>query len=636
MTYLKSKTSSGRIFIGDEGNMIFKEFAPLYTDKGYQVIPLAGKIPKVFKWQNYCSTPVDEFTFVEWIEKFPDANIGMPLGPASGVLAWDVDIHSTALGTALYEFIKDLLPYSRIERRGKKYYARLFAYNGELPDKIQLGTEFLTDNGKPVIENGCQKKIVHAIELLSQSRQVALPPSLHPDTLLPYVWANEPLYDIEKEYLPPFPIECISKIRERIQLFPGQRFCESTDHGASEAAGRNDKLTDVAWAMVSRAEPIEKMIVELLKADERNSPPLFSDPAEKQMRGKTKEQNAERFINSIIKSWSKHNGKEYEPYTETLNLHREECEFGTDNYRFNSLYNLLKDGIPEPTWLWEGIIPEVGLCIPAGPPKCGKSTLIRQLVTAMSDGSTVFGKKVAQGAVLYLAFEEGPQNVLRQFQKMGAESARNIYLHSGFPTDPNLNQLANIIAEKNVKLIVVDTLINILQTDKLNDYGVVYPILNKLIAFCRSSKVCIMGIHHANKSGEGSAAIMGSTAFRAACETMIIMTHDEETEERTIATLQRTGESLPTTLLDYDPDTNLLELDLTPKKAENLEIDTKVLDVIRLSGPISQKGIKGKSGESQVRISRSLVRLISSLKVRRKGSGSSKDQYLYEINQFAR
>lgn len=611
--------------------MIFKDFAPLYTNKGYPVIPVNGKIPIIKEWQRYCTEYLDEFKFCDWLGSFPNAGIGIPMGPAANATGFDIDIHSTLLGEQIFNYIKDLLPYSRIEKKGQKCGTYFFSYNGETSEKLLLGTELILENGK-------EKEIHHGIDLLSLGRQTVVPPSIHPTTGLPYTWVNEPLYEVKADNLPPLPPGVLNKIKERMVSFPGQRFYKK-EHEKSESVGRNDKLTEIAWAMCERGEPVDKIINELLIVDSRNIPPLFTDQTENQMRGKTREENAKRFAVSVVNSWAKYYDKKYEPAPDVVidfNHNRVEPEFGTANYKFNNLYNLLKNPIPEPKWLWEGIIPEVGLCIPAGPPKCGKSTLIRQLVTAMGEGESMFKRKVTKGSVLYLSFEEGLDNVLRQFLKMGAENAKNTYLHVGFPPDPNLDQLSDIIKEKDIKLVVVDTLINIMGTDKLNDYGVVYPILNKLVSFCHKNQVCVMGVHHTNKAGDGSAAIMGSTAFRAACETMILMDHDEETEERTISTLQRTGDSLPTTLLDYDPDTNLLELDLTPKKAENLEIDTKILDVIRLSGPVSQKGIKDKSGYNKMRISRSLVRLLGSLKVRRKGSGSSKDPYLYEINHFTR
>ena len=58
-----------------------------------------------------------------------------------------------------------------------------------------------------------------------------------------------------------------------------------------------------------------------------------------------------------------------------------------------------------PAYLVKGIVPRVGLCVFWGPPKCGKSFLVFDLVMHVALGWKYRGRKLRQGAVVYCALE---------------------------------------------------------------------------------------------------------------------------------------------------------------------------------------------------------------------------------------
>jgi hypothetical protein len=58
-----------------------------------------------------------------------------------------------------------------------------------------------------------------------------------------------------------------------------------------------------------------------------------------------------------------------------------------------------------PTYLVKGIVPRVGLCVFWGPPKCGKSFLVFDLMMHIALGWKYRDRKVRQGAVVYCALE---------------------------------------------------------------------------------------------------------------------------------------------------------------------------------------------------------------------------------------
>jgi AAA domain len=58
-----------------------------------------------------------------------------------------------------------------------------------------------------------------------------------------------------------------------------------------------------------------------------------------------------------------------------------------------------------PSYLVKGILPRVGLCVFWGPPKCGKSFLVFDLMMHIALGWEYRGRKVRQGGVVYCAPE---------------------------------------------------------------------------------------------------------------------------------------------------------------------------------------------------------------------------------------
>jgi hypothetical protein len=58
-----------------------------------------------------------------------------------------------------------------------------------------------------------------------------------------------------------------------------------------------------------------------------------------------------------------------------------------------------------PAYLIKMIIPRIGLCVVWGPPKCGKSFLVFDMLTHVALGWKYRGRRVQQGAIVYCALE---------------------------------------------------------------------------------------------------------------------------------------------------------------------------------------------------------------------------------------
>jgi hypothetical protein len=145
---------------------VFSEYAPAYWFAGLPVMPCKGKRPVIAGWQRLCDVMPTPEEQAAWIAQYPDHNIGLPLGWASGMVAVDIDTDNPAEIVA----IKATLPPSRYERIGRKGCALFYQYNGEKNFSI---------SGK--------------VDFLSSGKQVILPPSIHPDTKQPYSWTGDAL-----------------------------------------------------------------------------------------------------------------------------------------------------------------------------------------------------------------------------------------------------------------------------------------------------------------------------------------------------------------------------------------------------------------------------------------------------------
>lgn len=190
---------------------IFASTAPLYWAANIPVIPLhvMAKNPIPHGWSRFHDTMPTEGEQKQWLHNNPNSNIGLPLGKQSGVVALDID----TTDETLIKLIEDSLPPSSWIRYGKKGKVLAFKYTGQKTFRIK------TTTGETICE------------LLSEKTQVVLPPSIHPDTKLPYT-ANCHLFDVVN-FLPCLPEGIEDKLRAII-----------SDYGVDLSRSGHSKLTE--------------------------------------------------------------------------------------------------------------------------------------------------------------------------------------------------------------------------------------------------------------------------------------------------------------------------------------------------------------------------------------------------------
>ena len=152
---------------------IFSKYAPLYWEAGLPVMPCIGKRPIITAWDQLSERMPSAIEQADWIQRYPDCNIGLPLGPMSGLCAVDIDTDDPDEIAAIKDALADT-PYVRV---GKKGMVLIYRWNGEGNFKVRTG-----DGHQPV-------------EFLGKGNQVIVAPSIHPETHLPYT-ASANLWDI--------------------------------------------------------------------------------------------------------------------------------------------------------------------------------------------------------------------------------------------------------------------------------------------------------------------------------------------------------------------------------------------------------------------------------------------------------
>lgn len=156
---------------------IFETWAPVYWAAGLQAIPLlrAEKGTKLRGWSRFSRETVSQEEMDRWVESDPHGNVGVVMGPASGVVCIDIDTQDTTVINTLLS----ILPPSPWKRIGQK--GMVLAYRAQ-PGVNEKSFQIKSRSGDLLAE------------FLSEGRQVVVPPSIHPDTKNPYI-ANADLYD---------------------------------------------------------------------------------------------------------------------------------------------------------------------------------------------------------------------------------------------------------------------------------------------------------------------------------------------------------------------------------------------------------------------------------------------------------
>src|SRR5271155_3249121 len=98
----------------------FYSSAPALWAAGVSAIPLVPgqKRTVVRGWSTYQNTLPDEETRAQWMAFDTDENIGVVMGKASGIVAFDLDTDDPAIAAVLQQVLPPS-PWQRVGKKGK-------------------------------------------------------------------------------------------------------------------------------------------------------------------------------------------------------------------------------------------------------------------------------------------------------------------------------------------------------------------------------------------------------------------------------------------------------------------------------------------------------------------------------------
>lgn len=284
-------------------------------------------------------------------------------------------------------------------------------------------------------------------------------------------------------------------------------------------------------------------------------------------------------------------------------------------------------------WVVEDLLLKGGVSLLVAKPKVGKSTLARQLALCVARGSSFLGRKTALGSVIYLALEERRGDVCFHFHKMGATGQEPIKIYVGSAPTDVLVQIRQIVEVEHPVLVIVDTLIRFIKLKDSNDYAQASVLFEPVLALARETNTHVALLHHARK-GEtaGIDSALGSTAFAASVDTILVMSRGENST--TIQSIQRLGVELPPTELHFDPATMTSTLGVATHMISAQRLQDEIIEFLMdQSEPVREdvidKEVTGKTAQKR----KTLRQLVKDGLVVRVGDGKQGAPYLYAVRE---
>jgi len=191
----------------------FAQVARRYVEKDLPVIPICPgtKAPgsyyfdpeiqqyrwgKMREWTKHYSHRLASPSEIEAWEKWPDAGIGMTLGPLGCLVALDYDFDAEGI----HAEIQAMVPDSPVKKMGEKGFTAFYLHSGEETHQWKLHGDMV-------------------VELLSDGRQTVLPPTVHPCGA-EYRWlTEEDLTTVDFEKIPQLPVDFCERVDDIFRRF---------------------------------------------------------------------------------------------------------------------------------------------------------------------------------------------------------------------------------------------------------------------------------------------------------------------------------------------------------------------------------------------------------------------------------
>lgn len=184
-----------------------------------------------------------------------------------------------------------------------------------------------------------------------------------------------------------------------------------------------------------------------------------------------------------------------------------------DAPQYFSFAELAAMQFPSPSWILPDILPDTGLYLLSGKPKCGKSWLALSLALSVTTGGSCLSRPVQQGRVMYLALEDTPRRFMQRMHKIQPDCLLNPAVKAAFengmftPTFPKIGRGFEAAIEKavtgaGVRLLIIDTLAKVrpIGGGNANRYDADYGAVGALKDIADKFGICVLVLHHTRKA----------------------------------------------------------------------------------------------------------------------------------------
>ena len=280
-------------------------------------------------------------------------------------------------------------------------------------------------------------------------------------------------------------------------------------------------------------------------------------------------------------------------------------------------------------WLAEGLVPEGGIVMFAGKPKAGKTSLVLDLAVCVARGEPFLGRRVKRGRVLLLELEEHPDRLREKLQRTGLTGEEEVFVHVGSApvTDP-LTWLSYLIATYRPTLAIIDPVLKLLRVKDANAYSEVSLACEPLSTIARGTGCALGLVHHANKTGEGGDAVLGSQSLLGLVDTVFLLKRHEDV--RTVSTMQRYGTDLEETVLDMDSETGLIGIAGSFSEIRIEGVMHQITEAVRKAfDPMTEAEIREAVGGDRAVVAKAIRQAAESRRLIRTGEGRRGSPFLY-------
>lgn len=457
-----------------------------YLKMGLSIIPVRKtKLPYLESWKVYQERypTVDEVN--EWWSKWPDANIALITGALSGIVALDLDIKH---GRSSKDFI---IPPTASARSGSGGEHFFFKYPTVSPVMTKAG---ISGEG---------------VDIRADGGYILLAPSVNENGI--YEWT--------------VPLESKENIADMptwlLQLSEVKKW--SVGKNGVVEGSRNDTAASMSGKILrsTDSELWESLGWEQITIwNSKNTPPL----PEKELRN----------VWESVKKY--HNDLDRDGVSE------KHARADLSKLQLWSIGDILGKDFGEEEWLVDFLISKPGMTALSGNPGDFKTWITMHIAMCVSRSASVFGEfKANSGGVLIIDEEDHLRLVKKRLELLGARETDNIHYLSqcGIKVDVEAfrNMLVDIVKEKGIKLVILDSLVRVHQQDE-NDAKSMAKVFSSLQAIIKEGASILFTHHHRKQMGFGSSnpgqSMRGSSDILAAVDCHITIEKKKDEEDRLI------------------------------------------------------------------------------------------------------